>query len=72
MKSDEEIVKSANDLARSFYAIMGYYVAADYQFYEATHPQEMMCWRMAVKAFDEVNGTDVENAMCSLEELDEK
>lgn len=67
MKTDQQLVDSCNHLAGQFYAAMGYQVSKGYRFDKATHPQERMCWRMAVWAFEEVNGTDIESALASVE-----
>ena len=40
IKTPEEYLKFANQLAREFYSIMGYNVNEDYRFDKATHPQE--------------------------------
>ena len=61
--SDADLVKECNALAMRFYAEMGYRAKPNYKFHESTHPQELMCWRMAVVAYDHVNGTDIENAL---------
>lgn len=47
---------------------MGYVVPDSYRFYAATHPQERLCWHMAVTAYDHIEGTDVEAALDDLEE----
>ncbi|MBA4132942.1 MAG: hypothetical protein C0519_16160 [Hyphomicrobium sp.] len=64
----EEIVKKANRLARIFYQMQGYEVSDDFKFYRAHHPAEVGCWNMAVVAFDEIEGTDVEDCLAQLEE----
>lgn len=67
-KSDAEIVAAANELARSFYSMMGYRVPEGYRFDRATHPQELGCWNMAVMAYDHIEGTDVDAALDNLDE----
>lgn len=62
-KTLADIVKRGNDLARQFYASMGCVVPDDYKFYEATHPQEVGCWNMAVMAYDFIEGTDLEDCL---------
>ena len=64
-KTDEEIVKQANELARRFYAALGYQMREEYKFYEATHPQEIMVWNMAVEAYEYIECTDVEDVLDS-------
>lgn len=58
--TDKEIVEQTNRLARRFYQMQGYIVDKKYKFYKATHPQEMLCWRMACAAQDVLTATDVE------------
>jgi len=64
--NDEQLVKAANGLARRFYKMMGYEVGADYLFYNATHPQEKLCWDMAVEAFEALRDTDIEDALANM------
>lgn len=68
MRTEKEIVDDANALARVFYGILGYQVEAGYRFDEATHPQEVAMWRMAVIAYENIEGTDVEDALGCLED----
>lgn len=56
-----------NGLARRFYAEMGYVVREGYRFDEATHPQERLCWRLAVIACEEYDGTDLEDIVNQIE-----
>lgn len=64
--TEQEIVDTANDLARTYYHMMGYIVTHDFKFYNAIHPQEKLCWDMAVCAFEILKETDVENALSSI------
>ena len=66
MKTDQEIINEALDLAREFYRLMGYVQADGYKFYEATHPQEIMCWNMAIVAFDIIGATDLLDVLDSV------
>lgn len=61
--SDEEIVMRANCLARDFYAMQGYCVESGFRFDKARHPQEKLCWDLACKAYDFIEGTDVLEAL---------
>lgn len=61
--TDEEIVMLANRLAREFYAMQGYRVKSGYRFDKARHPQEKLCWDLACKAYDFIEGTDVLEAL---------
>lgn len=52
-RTDAEIIKQTNKLARRFYSMKGYKARKDFKFYdesEARHPDEQLCWRMAVDA----------------------
>ena len=62
MKSNADVVKAGNALARMFYASMGYAVPPGYRFDQATHPQEVGCWNMACIAYDHIEGTDLQSA----------
>ncbi len=62
-RTDEQIVEQTLALARSFYRMMGCEVREGYCFQHATHPQEKMCWQMAIHAQDVLTQTDVENCL---------
>lgn len=63
IKTPREIVNSANELARQFYALQGYEVPEGYRFDQAFHPQERTMWAMAVHAYEFIECTDVEDAL---------
>lgn len=67
-KSDEEIVAAGLELARRFYKAHGYEVPVGYKFYEARHPQEQGMWELAVMAFEELTGTDLNDALDNIGE----
>lgn len=67
-KTDVELVAACNALAREFYLAHGYGVPDGYRFDAATHPQEVGMWNLAVLAYDFIAGTDIENALCNLDE----
>lgn len=67
-RSDQAIVDLSNELAREFYNIMGYQVPAGYKFDSAHHPQEVMCWCMAVTAIEMIEGTEVGQALDAVNE----
>ena len=67
-KSDEEIVAAGLELARRIYKAMGYNVPVGYKFYAATHPQEKSMWNIAIIAFEELTGTDLQDALANIEE----
>ena len=62
-RTDEEIVKQTLELARSFYRMMGCEVRDGYRFERAHHPQERMCWEMAVHAQEVLTDTSVEDCL---------
>lgn len=63
LRTSREIVDDANALARVFYGMLGYQVEPGYRFDQATHPQEVAMWGMAVVAYENIEGTDVEDAL---------
>jgi hypothetical protein len=65
-RTEQQIVAEANSLARDFYGLMGYEVPRSYRFDRARHPQEQLCWRMAVHAFEVLQATDVQDALAGL------
>ena len=71
--TNAEIIAEVNELARRFYAHLGYEVSEDFRFYGPSHnrhPQETMCWNMAVEAVELLKGTEVSDALDEyLEEL---
>lgn len=68
MKSDAEIVKECNELAKRFYSMHGYKVPDGYRFDQAHHPQEKLMWVMAVEAYEHIEGTPVEDCLSDMEE----
>lgn len=48
---DEKEAKILNRLARKFYKALGYIVPVGYDFFKATHPQEVMVLAMAGIAY---------------------
>ena len=68
MQTEKQIVDKANALARTFYEMHGYEVPEGYRFDKAHHPQERCMWAMACHAFDQIEGTDVEEALSAVED----
>jgi hypothetical protein len=68
MSQEQKIVEACNNLARQFYAMHGNVVKDDFKFYNATHPQEVGMWNMAVLAYDHIEGTDVMDALQQVED----
>lgn len=70
MRTDEEIVRQTNELAREMYKIRGYEVPTDCKFYEFDrknyHPHEQECWNMACAAQEIITGTDPNDALDNL------
>lgn len=67
-RSDADIVRDANELARQFYMMMGYLQKEGYRFDKATHPHERMCWQMSCMAFDILTATDPDEAVANTED----
>ena len=61
--TDEQLIEECNELAQKLYYILGYRVGSDYKMYKATHPHEVMCWQMAVEAYNHIAETDIEDAL---------
>ncbi len=66
--TNEELLESANDLARLLYRLRGYDVPRNYRFDRATHPQEVAVWSIVVIAYEHIEGTDLEEVIAELEE----
>ena len=56
ISEDREIFNRLNKLARKFYKVLGYEVRERYDFSNARHSRERMCYRMAELAFEEFIG----------------
>ena len=65
-RTEQQVVDAANRLARRLYASLGYEVEEGYRFDKAIHPQEQGMWNMAAIAFDEIEGTDIEDALAQV------
>ena len=63
MKTNREIVENCNALARKYYAMQGYQVDESFKFYQSTFPAEVLCWEMAMAAYDFIEGTEVDGAL---------
>lgn len=58
-RSIKKIVDQTNEMARSFYALMGYTeTREDFRFWQSTHPTEMMVWKFACIAQAKLTNTD--------------
>jgi len=66
-RTDEEILDQTNELANKIYMRLGYQARNGYQFHNATHPQELMCWDMACEAQLLLTDTDLENVLSNME-----
>jgi hypothetical protein len=67
----QTIVADTNNLARMFYARLGYVGRDDFKFYESNHPTEVAMWDMAVFAQELLADIDVNVALDCLGEWDE-
>ena len=54
---NEKEAEILNRLARKFYKTMGYVVPVNYDFFDATHPQEAAVLNMAGIAYKELEKT---------------
>ena len=63
-----DTIKEANQLARKFYARLGYVVPVGYRFDKATHPQEAACWGMVELAYDHIEGTELSEVLAEQDE----
>ncbi|NER33153.1 MAG: hypothetical protein F6J93_03620 [Oscillatoria sp. SIO1A7] len=50
------ILDKVNAIARKIYLRLGYRVAEGYDFENATHPQEKLCWELACLVWEEITG----------------
>jgi hypothetical protein len=66
--TDRGIIERANELARDFYAMMGYRQPLGYRFDQATHPQERLCWEMVRLAYEVLKKTNLDDVLVSLED----
>ena len=66
--TDEQIVVRGLELARTFYKAHGYEVAEGFKFYDSQHPQEQGMWNLACIAFEELTGTDLNDALANIGE----
>lgn len=66
--TDKEIVATTNSLAHNFYGIHGNQRPPAFKFYEATHPQEALMWRLACEAMIRLRCTDPADALSTLDD----
>lgn len=66
--SDEQVVERGLELARMFYKAHGYDAPEGFKFYESQHPQEQGMWNLACIAFEELTGTDLNDALANVGE----
>lgn len=67
-RTAQQIVDQTNELARQFYAVLGYEVREGYRFDESDHPQEYAMWCMACKAQEMLTDTDPLDAFGEIED----
>lgn len=67
----QAIIDDTNNLARMFYARLGYAGRDDFKFYQSRHPTEVAMWDMAVLAQEVLVDIDVNVALDLLEENEE-
>jgi hypothetical protein len=67
-RTDEEVVKQTNELARTLYQLRGYGAGECYSFASATHPHEKEAWAGACAAQQLLMDTDPNDALDNLNE----
>ncbi|WP_151765752.1 hypothetical protein [Acinetobacter colistiniresistens] len=68
-RSTSEIIKQTNELARQFYAEMGYVeTRTDFMFYSSQHPTERLMWKFACIAQLELTDTDPDELISEYED----
>ncbi|HHQ6628327.1 TPA: hypothetical protein ACSTL5_004895 [Serratia fonticola] len=65
--TEEQLVEAALELASKFYAAQGYIARPGFKFYDSQHPAERLVWEMACDAFEFIRGSDVRDALTSIE-----
>lgn len=66
-KSDEQIVAECNELARAFFSMLGYQVRDGFKFYPShRNGRVRLAWQMAVKAYEFIEKTPVEDCISNL------
>lgn len=66
--SDRQLVDAAIQLAGDFYAMQGYTHRPGFKYWLSPHPQEQLVFEMACRAFEVTRGSDVVDAIASLED----
>ncbi|SFN78485.1 hypothetical protein SAMN05216516_1232 [Izhakiella capsodis] len=67
--TDEELVDAAIELAGKFYELNGYIHRPGFKYWKSPHPQERLSFEMAALAFEHIRGSDVYDAIASIEDL---
>lgn len=68
MKTDQDVLDQANEIARRLYSLRGYAVKAGYRFDLSTHPHEKEAWNGACVAMEYLTDTNPNDAADNLEE----
>jgi len=63
-----EIIREANELARTFYALHDYEAPEGYRFDKAHHPQERMMWHLAAAAYEALRSTYLDDVLSEADE----
>jgi len=75
MKTEEQVVENANKLAMKFYNHFGYELADKsetlYRFDMSENLKKRGMWELAKIAYDFIEGTDIENAVANITEIQE-
>lgn len=67
-KSAPELIAAALSLADKFYTYHGYVSRPGFRYDQSPHPMERLMFDLACEAFEQIRGTDIENAIAEEEE----
>ncbi len=68
MRTNKQVVKDANKLARRFASASGWDTTKKgMKFYRSENPRAKHFWNLAVVAYEVITGTEVEDALADIE-----
>jgi hypothetical protein len=67
-KTDQQIVDAANRLAWKFAAADGWEYPQGFRFDQGGNSRILSCWELARIAFEDLTGTDINDAVASCED----
>jgi len=62
-KTDKQLLAAGLRLADAFYSAHGNISRPRFKYYDSTHPSEVLMWELAVIAYAELTGTDLEDVL---------